>query len=712
MPGRALAPSSAVADRIGSSRALRLAVLAVLAPAAALADAAPSETAGAPVLEEITITAQKQAENQQSAAAAVTAFTGEQLVAIGVLDLRGAQNFVPSVRFQAENASTEIYVRGVGSTLDLPNIDPPTSFHFNGVYIPREGTSVGFYDLAQLELLPGPQGTLYGRSSLGGAVHVTFARPTDRAETSGVLEVGNHSFVHGTLVQNLPLAAGTAMRAAVDYAERDGFLATGADGLDDVSLRLSALHSPSEAFELYAWASYANRNGKAPNLVRKGYNGGTFDGDPDAFETSDPWDDRIAPDAPNAGEQDYENFVTGAELTVPLRGATLTYIPAYFHLDWQNDYWLENIPALLSAKYDQWTNELRVANAPGGRWQWLAGLYQYRMTNSGDFIVGGFPLTSISRNRLEGWAAFGEATLAVTDRTRLTLGGRASFDRREGAGETPFGQPFGADEDYDNVDWKVGVEYDLRETSMLYATAQTAYQPGTYNPFPATPVQSNLVLPAELTAFTAGAKNRFLDERLQANVEAFYYDYDDLFVQSFNLNTALLTTFNAEKVEIYGTQLDLLFQPTVHGRLNLSVGYLRARFDEFVVPPTINIGTPVRDFAGYQLQYAPEWTVSLGYQHDFPVGDGYVRARADTRYEDAFWGTFTHARGTRQPAYFKSDASVTYYAGGERWSAGLWIRNIENEAVLAATTTGQFGPYANAFLEPPRTYGARFTFAF
>jgi iron complex outermembrane receptor protein len=712
MLGRARTKSGQTPRPVGASRLPRFLCVAALAPTGVLADAAPERATPAAALEEVTITAQKLAENQQSAAAAVTALPGDLLVALGVLDLRGAQNFVPSVRFQAENASTEIYVRGVGSTLDLPNIDPPTSFHFNGVYIPREGTSVGFFDIAQLEILPGPQGTLYGRSSLGGAVHVTFKRPTRGTETSGVLEVGNHSLLHGTLVQNLPLGEATAVRAAVDYVSRDGFLATGADGADDVSLRLSALHAPAEAFELYGWASYATRDGASPNLVRKGYNGGTFDGDPDAFDTADPWDDRISPGAPDAGDQDYENFVIGAELTVPLRDLTLTYIPAYFHLDWQNDYWLEDIPALLSANYDQITNELRLANAPGGTWQWLAGLYHYRMTNAGDFIVGGFPLTSISRNRLQGWAAFGEATRSLSPRTRVTLGGRASFDRREGEGTTPFGQRFDADEDYDRVDWKVGLEYDARDASMLYATVQTGYQPGTYNPFPATPAQSNLVQPAKLTAYTVGAKNRLLDDRLQANVEAFYYDYDDLFVQSFNLNTALLTTFNAEKVEIYGSQLDLLFQPVVQGRLNLSVGYLRARFDEFVVPPQIDIGTPVRDFAGYQLQYSPEWTVSLGYQHDFSLGAGYLRARADTRYEASFWGTFTHARATGQPAYFKSDASLTYFAADDRWSAGLWIRNIENEAVLAATTTGQFGPYANAFLEPPRTYGARFTFSF
>lgn len=150
-----------------------------------------------------------------------------------------------------------------------------------------------------------------------------------------------------------------------------------------------------------------------------------------------------------------------------------------------------------------------------------------------------------------------------------------------------------------------------------------------------------------------------LAERLQVNNEAFYYDYRDLFAQSFNLGTALLTTFNAEQVEIYGNQLDLLLQATDVDRMNLSVGYLRAR--------------------------------------------------GDVRYESTFWDTFAQNRGTQQEAYTKSDASLTYLPDGDRWSVGLWVRNIEDEAVQAATTAGQFGPYAVTFLEPPRTYGIRLT---
>ncbi|MBK6453194.1 MAG: TonB-dependent receptor [Proteobacteria bacterium] len=688
---------------------LRAAIALQLLPALAVADDAGTGAAGAG-LEVVTVTAQKVNEDLQKASAAITVIAGDVLVSAGVYDIRGVQNLMPLVRFQAENASTELYIRGVGSTLDLPNIEPPNAFNFNGVYIPREGTSVGLFDIESIELLPGPQGTLYGRAALGGAVNVEFNRPTQELETSGVLEVGDYSLLHGTIVQNLPVSEQLALRGAVDYIERDGYLRTGADSQEDYAGRLSALYAPTDDLDVYVWLHGAKKDGKSPNLVRRGFNGGTFDGDPNAFNTSDPWDDRIDPGAPMASPQDFENMVLGAQVDWDLGDARLTYIPGYFYLDWSADYWLENIPALLTAHYNQVTNELRLASDSDSKLQWLGGLYAYQVTNSGDFIVGGFPLSQISRNRLEGYAAFGEATYSLTETVRVTAGGRFSWDQREGEGQTAFGEPFSADEEYDNVDWKLGVELDLGADAMAYATIQTGYQPGTYNAFPATDELSNLVQSATMTAYTAGIKSRFLDGRLQVNDEVFYYDYENLLVQSFNLNTALLTTFNADQTTIWGNQLDVLFAPTDRDRLNLSVGYLNAEYDDFVVPDDVNIGIPNRDFGGYPLQNAPEWTVSAGYQHEFPIGPGRLLARLETRYEDSFWGTFAQFRGTEQQDYFKTDAAVTYYAPDDRWSLGLWVKNIENEAVLAAATTGQFGPYADVFIEPPRTYGARFTF--
>jgi iron complex outermembrane receptor protein len=684
-----------------------LSMLAALAAGESRAEAGaePAEAR----LEEIVVTAQKRAEALQRTPAAVTAISGEALVAAGVTDIRAAQNLVPSVRFQMQNSSTEIYIRGVGSTLDLPNIEPPTVFNMNGIYIPREGTSVGLFDVASVEVLPGPQGTLYGRAALGGAVNLQFRRPSTEPGTEALLEVGDYSLVHASVAQDLPVSDRFALRAAADYIRHDGYQRTGADSKDDYGLRLSGLFEDGERLSAYFWAHGAKKHGRSPNLVRRGYNGGTFDGDPNAFDSADPWNDVNTPTAPDAGRQEYENLVLGGEVDWKLGGATLTWIPSYFHLDWAGNYWLENLPSFLSSHYNQVTQELRLAGTPGGRLEWLAGLYAYRVTNDGEFLVAGFPLADIDRNRLEGVAAFGEATWSLADRWRLTLGGRLSHDRREGEGVTAFGVPYDADQEFDQLDWKAGVGFDAAPQTLLYATVQTGYQPGTYNLFPATPQQTNEVREAEMTAWSAGIKSRFLDGRVQVNNETFFYDYRDLLVQSFNLNTALLTTFNADRVETWGNQLDLALLVGDFGRLDLSAGYLHARYEDFVVPPEINIGPGTRDFGGYQLQYAPDWTVSAGYQHDFPFAGGTLRARLDSRYESSFWGTFAHNRGTQQEAYTKTDASLTYFSGDGRWSLGLWVKNLEDEPVLAATTTGQFGPYADAFLEPPRTFGARFT---
>jgi iron complex outermembrane receptor protein len=702
-----------------TSPALRCAVAGALAalgstPLALAADAAAASAAGPASgdgLETIVVTAQKVEEDLQRTAAAVTALTGDFLVSAGLYDIRAVQNSMPSVRFQAENASTELYVRGIGSTLDLPNIEPPTAFNFNGIYVPREGTSIGLFDVARVELLPGPQGTLYGRAALGGTVNVEFNRPSRELETSVMLEAGNYSMVHGTIAQNFPLTDTFALRGAFDYIEHDGYLETGADSKRDYAGRLSGLWEPSDDLSVYVWGHGAKKEGRSPNLVRRGYNDGQFDGDPNAFNTSDPWDDRIDPGAPTNSPQDYTSWTVGAQVDYDLGGATLTWLPGYFSLDWAADYWLENIPAFLSANYSQVTQELRLTSDAGADapLHWIAGLYGYRVNNDGDFIVGGFPLAQIDHNRLEGLALFGQATYSVTEVLRVTAGGRLSWDQRSGDGRTGTNVPFDADESYDNVDWKLGVEYDIAAASMAYATVQTGYQPGTYNMFPATPQQSNLVDSAELTAYTLGIKNRFLGDRLQLNNELFYYDYRDLLVQSFNLNTFLLTTFNAAKARVWGNQLDILYAPVDDGRLNLSVGYLNPEYREFDIPAGVNIGLPNRDFSGYPLQYAPEWTVTAGYQHDFHFGPGYLRGRLETRYEDEFWGTFAQYRGTQQESYFKTDASLTYFASDDRWSAGLWVRNIEDVAVISATTTGQFGPYGNSFLEPPRTYGVRFT---
>src|SRR5260370_4638483 len=176
---------------------------------------------------------------------------GEGLVTAGVRDLRQAQMVVPSVRFQAEGNNTQVFVRGVGANLDFPNAEPNVAFNFAGTYLPREATSGSFFDVAQLELLPGSQGTLYGRSAIGGTIVMTPAKPGFNYEGTMLLEVGNYSAVHVTTTQNAKLSEWAALRAAVDYAYNSGYEVSGAYSKNDVGARPATNTQPAHAFPRY-----------------------------------------------------------------------------------------------------------------------------------------------------------------------------------------------------------------------------------------------------------------------------------------------------------------------------------------------------------------------------------------------------------------------------------------------------------------------------
>jgi iron complex outermembrane receptor protein len=675
-------------------------------------------------LDEIVVTADKLPQRLQKAPEAITVIDGETLTYEGAGDLRAVQDLVPSVRFQQENAATEVYIRGVGSTLDFPQISSPNAFNLNGIPVPREATSVPLYDVEQIEALPGPQGTLYGSSAMGGVVNVNFRRPTMAYETTTLLEIGDYSLYHVTAAQNLPLDDSLAIRAAVDYLTHAGYMTSGADSQKDLGGRLSILYQPTERLSVYLWGSSVSKDGHPPNLVPKGINPVTGKLDPNSFLTSNPWNDRF-PDAyeavlpfgqPKAEGQSYFNKMASGEIDIKVAShVTLTWVPSYLTVATSPDYWLGAFPGNETNNYRQITNELR-ASGDTPWLTWIGGAYAYDLDSNGRFTFGGFtpdtgvPVSIVDFNRIEGEALYGQLTFALTRNLHWIVGGRYSLDDRVGRGQFLGGEglePFDYGKNFRHGDYKLSLDYDVAPRVMVYAGTQTGYQPGTYNAYASTATSSNAVDRATLTAYTMGAKNRFVDDRLQVNSEFFYYDYRGLFASAYNTVLNSNQTFNAQKTEIYGDQLDVVFKPTAVDQLNVSVGYLHARNIRFQLPD----GTA--NYDGYQLQYAPDWTVTAGYFHDFAGPRGFFRAKAGTRYEDSFYADFSHTPGGRQQPYLKSDASLTYFSSTGGWTLGAWIKNIENVAVIAATAGGSNVPPlesgATAFLEPPRTYGLRVT---
>jgi iron complex outermembrane receptor protein len=665
-------------------------------------------------LAEITVTAEKQTENLQKTAAEVTAIPSDVLIDAGITDLRQAQMIVPSVRFQAEGNNTQVFIRGVGANLDFANVEPNVAFNFAGIYLPREATSAAFFDVQQLEVLPGSQGTLYGRSAIGGTINLTPAKPGFNNDGETTLEVGNYAAVHVTTTQNLKLTDNVAVRGAVDYAYNDGFEVTGADSKNDLSLRLSSIINPSDRLSIYLWAQGAQKDGHTENLVNKGTNPATGTYCESCFFYGNAWNDTrtgayAGPFGTTAAERNhYKTDMIGAQVDYQLNGAVLSYLPSYLYLDARPLYWLSAIQSTNIAHYNQLTQELRLSSNGDGPYKWLAGLYYYDSRNSGsEYLFTNLPMsfyqTNVDADRLQGYSAFGQLTYNITDTFRITGGGRGSSTDRTASGFEVValgGLPYEFDKTYNHFDWKAGVEKDLTPKVMLYGVVQTGYQPGTFNALPNTPTYSNAVKPEELKSYTAGIKSRWLDDRLQINNEIYYYDFHNLIIQSYDISAPYNDIFNGNKVAIKGDQLDVLTKVFTDDQANLNIAYSHARNVDVVDGSGNN-------YDGLQPAYAPDWVIEAGFTHNIPLANATLRAHINWRFESSWFADYVHNLGTEQVASNKGDASLTYDATS--WTVGVWIKNMTNRAVIAATAAAGVPGPATAYLEDPRTFGLRFS---
>jgi iron complex outermembrane receptor protein len=683
--------------------------------AAAQSTATPAST---DALAEITVTAQKSTQNLQKADAAITAVSADTLVDANVTDLRQAQMIVPSVRFQAEGNNTQVFIRGVGANLDFANVEPNVSFNLAGVYMPREATSAAFFDVAQLEVLPGTQGTLYGRSAIGGTVNIIPTRPSFDNDGRVFLDLGNYAEVHVTDTQNLTVSQTVALRVAVDYDHHNGYEVTGADSANNISGRLSALINPSDQLSIYLWAQAAGKNGYAANLVNKGLNPATGKYCEECFFYGNVWNDtRTGPYAGTFGtttkeKSNYNTQTFGGQIDYHFDFATLSYLPGYLYLNADPLYWLSAIQSTNTAHFNQLTQELKLASDNSGPFKWLAGLYWYDSRNYGsEYLFTNLPFSfyqiNVDNNQLKGESIYGQLTYSITDDLRVTAGARGSSTKRTADGFEVValgGAPYTFEQTYNHVDWKAGIEYDLTSKIMAYGVIQTGFQEGTYNVLPSTATYSNAVKPEELKSYTGGLKSRWLDDRLQINNEVYYYDFHDLIIQSYSISAPYNAIFNGDKIEIYGDQLDVLAKVFTADEVNFNAGYSHARNINVVDPAGNNVD-------GLTPAYAPDFTILAGYTHNIALGSATLRAHINWRYESGWWATYLHNLGTEQLASSKGDAQLIYDSN-TAWTAGLWIKNMTNKAVIAATAAAGVPGPATSYLEDPRTFGASFSYKY
>ncbi|MGB6306749.1 MAG: TonB-dependent receptor [Steroidobacteraceae bacterium] len=716
----------------GACMSLMLMALAARSNAAAEATSAADSSTE---LQEVVVTAEKRSENLQKAPTTISVATGDELVTRGVDDISEATAVFPSVKFGQISGTVHLYIRGIGAEQDRASIDPLSAMTENGIVLPREVTGNNLFDVSAIEVLPGPQSTLYSTSAAGGIVTVVDNRPTKTQEGSLMFETGNYDLKHVTVVENMPLSDTLSVRAAFDSANHDGYQTSGADAEDELGARISALYQPNSDFTGYAWYAYNHTGGQPANTV-------TLTGNHQFADPKNPWNDySCAPSGAGAPlganptcdpfyigqqSQDFRTNIFGGQFDWHIQGATLSMIPGALVDSGTTLQYFSPFPNYQVIANHQYSDEFRITSDSEKPFKWVGGLYWYQSREYQYFSVNNTLEQNLTQtdgnpqlwNEDKTYAAFGQVTYSITDTFRVTGGLRYSSNQKDangcncsaGGGEGVY---FTFNHTWPRVDWKAGLEADIGSNGMWYATVQTGYNNGAYQYYNTSGLLGKensgpapLVEPSTLTSYSTGTKFRFFDNRLEVNNEIYFYDYKNLLIAPFDDNPAHYgnTFYNADKTEIYGDELDVKYLLTPSDQLQMNFNYNHARAIDFIV------GEPPVNYGGLQLIEAPDVVADLGYRHTWAVpGGASVELNGDSHYENGFWGTFNHAPTTHQPAFTRTDANLTYKSQDGKWDVGLWGKNLENSAVIGPGAYVGAGTIGGVYwLLPPRTYGVRF----
>jgi len=765
----------------GSSRSFRR---ICLLSGASIAIALPSISSAQRALEEVVVTAQKRVESLQDAPVAITAITGADLERSGGFDPSALSDSVPNlhVGYEGNRDGVIITMRGVSGT-DVRNAsDPTTALHMDGGYVARlSGANAYFYDIERIEVLRGPQGTLYGRNSTSGVVNVISKKPSLEGLDGDIQFTGGDYDLWGVKgAINVPLSDTVAARVSFTKTERDGYRDNGplvedGDDADEQAIRGHLLWEVSDNTQLLFTGEYYERGGVGQALAAVDYPG-------------NPTSSLIAPNAAKRNPLDIQGVRDNSDTNFRFQ---LDHNFSNFDLFYQasfrdherffindNDGLSANVNGIQSDSLIQettdaelWTHEIRLSTTWDSPFQAIFGLFKMDEEINGDFDFQGVfdPTTNacppntcpwpngfdrqsvrfIDRDLTsESFAVFLNTTYDISDSLTLTGGVRWTDDEkdkggiqgdpingstfiltRNAVGRGPvelFSAPQVSNPSWTKTTWKLGLDYQVNDDWMIYATVGTGYKAGGYNRGSNFNTTDNTLIeyePEEIIAYEAGFKADLLDGQARVNVAAFYYDYSDMQQASIFTapdGTTTNVTNNAAEATIYGVEFEgeMLIGET--GSASVSLGYLNTEFDEFtgvqdVIGASLG-GLALVDVSGNDLQAAPEFTATLVLiPMTFSAFNGSIAPRVQVHYETDMFHTVLNRKMDERDGYTKVDASLFYEHSSNGWYAEAFVNNLTDEDVIGNQGTGGniiagsvLG--TGASYSPPRQWGVRVGF--
>lgn len=713
-------------------------------------------------INDIVVTAQKRTENVQDVPIAISAFSADMLAARGAINPQELQHSVPGLVFTvAASGVGTVVERGVGGTegrSTVPGVNPAVPIHVNGVYLQSPSIMLqDFLDIERIEVLRGPQGTLYGRNALGGSINIITARPTNTLHGGLGVEIGNYNERKVTGFLSGPLTQGLRARLAFALENRDPFFIN-IDDRSDNRLQNSRYYNVRGTLEydvtsniLASVTGFAyHRSGANYTFAPRSLPGNDGTGSPGfagvsiyntvpaGYQLSSFKDPRKVQHDTRGDGFDTTRGATG-DVRWDLGGATLRSISGYFYSSTGNTYDGDgtDLPQAkeivsLSQTYKTFSEELQLSSNGTGRLKWLLAGYFYHENSQSAIIVdyrtSSSPFfldlaTNPGKVNSRSLAAFGQLDYNLTDKLVLTAGLRYTADRIKvlrSSKATYFGFPLAALPDYTNVPdqasfskptWKFSANYHLTPDVLFYATYSRGYRSGGFNLQDLEPAYK----PETLDDFEGGFKTSLLDRHLQLNGGLFYYKYKNK--QEVRQGANNLSAYeNAAKSHIKGAELEIQARPDRNLSFDASLSYLDAKYDSFDTADSEQPQLGVQNLAGRSVTDAPPWQAHVGveYGRDLGSGLGRLSLRVDQSITDNSYVRPFNLVTDRIPSYARTNARVLFESADSHVTAELYVRNIQNYNTISSfAATGGFNANIHqiAYLEP-RTYGFKLGYKF
>jgi iron complex outermembrane receptor protein len=715
-----------------------------LAVRAAETQAGPAATEGdGEALQEVFVTARKRSESLQDAPISITAFNATDLESRGIQDLVEVARYTPNVTVQnnpGNGSSTSVaavYIRGVGQDDFAPTLEPGVGIYVDGVYLARSvGALLDVLDIESLEVLRGPQGTLFGRNTIGGAINITTKKPEDHFSGFAEAAVGNDQRINGRLALNVPLAENLFGRLTVGSFNQDGYverLAGGADLGDDDTLtgRLALRWIPSDQLELNLSVDATRDHETGAPYVISGIQYDNMDsfitlnnvlalGDPFSCFTpaqlQNPacYNDRYL-EGKNRTAGTFPQFsdlvVSGVSLVGDYDAGAVQFksITAYRDLDAEFARDADGSDLLIAHLYDwltqhQFSQELQALGTSfDGRLTWIAGLYYFKEGGINPSRVEFRPaiLKSGGAFGTRSRAAFSQATLDVTQRLSVTLGLRYTDEEKEFTPDAavitvnvpPFILPLApgtpllpsVKDTISAKEWSplASASFDWTPNFMTYVSYSEGFKSGgfTQRVFPPEPTIPTFD-PEFVKVYELGFKATGASGRLRVNGAFFHTQYDDMQVLTANLTRVGPFIENAAEARINGAELEVAAIPARGWQVQAGIGYLDPKYKK-IEEGALEISTD------NHFRRISDWSTNASISKDITFGESTLTPRLDWSYRSKYFNDSTNTPELKTEGQHLVSVAMSWEHARNGLSLGVAVDNVFDDKYLS-----------NGFLQP------------